>query len=658
MNPFHELYVGERISSSEFVSIFSTVLIDQAAPLFQPGNVVLAGVQGSGKSMLFKLLLPEIRQEYAKAGAAFPVPAKMRRFIGAGINLNQSQATQFGLRKDPRDPNLRALLFGDFLNYYVASDLLKSISTIANGEASVADELNVHFDRDRQNALVEFLREDACWNGWLDGLESIELVRKRLADRLVHYRQFMHYNREKLGDDVLSTTTAVGEPIAAVVRALRSADVMPPDVNVYVHVDQYEEIGTISSDVESPDYRSVVNRALNLRDPTVSYRIGTRAYAWHARANIFGTTAKLEQQRDYKFVDLDEKLRRHENATGIFPVFAKDVFARRMRQNGIAELDCPPEDMLGRVLGASLDPTDKAKIYGGKRPERALKLPDDWPDAVKRRLRKITSDDPLSGRLGEAWGRQKGVDQLADLESPWAVRDQQWWRKERVELALAQIASTTQSKPIWSGETEVLELSGGNILVFLSICQIIWDMAVQSNNLSDDTPAFPIDRRWQTVAIHKASEYWVGKILQEFGNSGDRHKLIRYFGQMFSRSLLDDRRMSNPGHNGFSTKDSDLEKFSKVKCILDEAGEFGNLLRDFHTTKERDRAARTKWYLSPIYCPSLRLPHVRTKEPQYVRAVDVESWMIQADILPSDGPQKLQRRAKRAPLLDLMDDNG
>ena len=56
INPFFELYVGDRLSSSEFVNIFSPFLVEHAEALFLPGNVVVKGVQGSGKSMLLKLV--------------------------------------------------------------------------------------------------------------------------------------------------------------------------------------------------------------------------------------------------------------------------------------------------------------------------------------------------------------------------------------------------------------------------------------------------------------------------------------------------------------------------------------------------------------------------------------------------------------------------
>jgi hypothetical protein len=659
INPFHELYVGERISSREFVSIFSTALVEHAAPLFIPGNVVLAGVQGSGKSMLFKLLHPEVRQEYANAREPFPVPHATSRFIGAGINLNTSEATQFGLRSWPNDPVQRGLLFGDFFNYVIAVDLLKTVETLANGPIEVAEELGIRLDEGRKAALAEALASDDVWYGYLSAATCFDDLRSRMTRRLAYYRQFMHGNRDALDESISQTKTGVGEPISAVARTLKSCGVVPNDVNVFIHVDQYEEIGTISTGAEELDYRSVVNRAINRRDPAVSYRIGTRAYAWHQHARIFGTSAKLEQERDYKFIDLDEKLRRHEDrASWIFPAFARDVFTRRVRQTGITNFDADNSNPLLQVLGQSISAELKAKEYAGKNPERVLRIPRGWPDKVADRLRTIARADPLSARLGEAWIRQKGVEGTDAEQPPWETRKAQWWKKERIELALAQIASSTQQRPIWSGEDDVIGLSGGNILAFLSICQLIWDLACQTGKTADAAPEFPIRSGIQSIGILKASEYWLNKILQEFGNSGDRFKLVRHLGKEFSREMLNDRKMSYPGHNGFSVKDAELESNEPVHALLVAAGEFGNLLMLPHTTKERDRAPRTKWYLSPIYCPYFRLPFNRTKEPIYAGISEVEDWMIDAGIFKGDGKRrrKPQKRIAEAPLFEGFDD--
>ena len=56
-----------------------------------------------------------------------------------------------------------------------------------------------------------------------------------------------------------------------------------------------------------------------------------------------------------------------------------------------------------------------------------------------------------------------------------AMQEKIWWKKERIELALVQIAGRCQQRPLWSGFCELIALSGGNILTFLSICQFIWD---------------------------------------------------------------------------------------------------------------------------------------------------------------------------------------
>jgi len=82
-----------------------------------------------------------------------------------------------------------------------------------------------------------------------------------------------------------------------------------------------------------------------------------------------------------------------------------------------------------------------------------------------------------------------------------------------------------------------------------------------------------------------------------------------------------------PGHNGFSLAQSELEDRPLLRSFLNELSDYGNLLQFGHTTKEKDRKARTKWYPNPILCPTFRLPYKRLKEPLYVRASDVEAWI-------------------------------
>jgi hypothetical protein len=641
-NPFFELYVGDRLSSEEYVTIFSPFLVESAEPLFVPGNIVVTGVQGSGKSMLLSLLRPDIRLSYAKGNMEFPVAKRMRNFIGAGINLAHSNAIDFGYRRFEGEESEVALLFGDFVNYSIALDLLSSVQKLSECAVS-SDEIGIVFDKPRREALAGIIRKHDVWEGYLAKCQDLRDIEGRMRLRINSYRSFLHMNDQEFKQEIRETKTAIGDPISALVQSLVQSEIIKPQTNVFVHVDQYEELANITYGPNSAiDYRAVINRALAKRDRLVSYRIGTRGHAWHGHAKIFGVQAKLEEERDYKFIDLDEKLRRNENVRGwIFPPFAADVFARRLRYAELTESQ-DGAALLKHVFGDGLTQEQKAMRYAGKSPARAVRLDDNWPPSIKTDLLKLAESNPLSARLGEAWILQKGVVPNV-LEEPWNEKGRQWWKKERIDLALLQIAGRCAQRPFWCGRTEVIDLSGGNILIFMSICQIIWDVWLQIGNGNPERKIRlqEIEPGVQAVGVLRASEYWLKKISQETGRSGERLRFVRGIADKFGMALLSSRKLSNPGHNGFSVADEDLDRSPDVKDFLEELSDYGNLLVLKHTTKEKDRRSRRKWYLNPILCPNFKLPYKRLKEPRYVTAAEVADWMREFGIKPQGDPEQL-----------------
>ena len=128
LNPFHDLYLSEAISEDALVEIFSPNIVNLAGAVFEPGNVIVRGLQGTGKTMLLNLLRPESRIAYKKAGVKFPVPKERAKFIGAGVNLRKCGALEFAqhLQKDSDERQVQELelLFGDFINYWVVSDII------------------------------------------------------------------------------------------------------------------------------------------------------------------------------------------------------------------------------------------------------------------------------------------------------------------------------------------------------------------------------------------------------------------------------------------------------------------------------------------------------------------------------------------------------
>lgn len=656
-NPFFEVYAGDRMTSNEFVNIFSPYLVDHAQPLFIPGNVVVKGVQGSGKSMLLTLLKSEVRLEYARAGANFPVKGTMGTFIGAGVNLAHDNAMDFGYRAVSDDAKETAVFFADFVNYKIILDLFRSLRTLQAAKGLPhAPEINL--DADREAAFVKDVQSAAAFQGALLGCQSIGDLEQRISERLNAYVRFLHRNDDRLDESIRRSKTDMGTPISTMVSALKKAGVVQEQTPVFVHIDQYEELENIAAaDVPVPDYRAVINRALARRDPTVSYRIGTRGHAWRNHGHIQGTSARLEEERDYKFVDLDLLLKRQENVkTWVFPGFVADVFARRIRHVGLAPKDSDGDVLLDTIFGEGMTPAAKARRYGGRNPRRAVKIDAEWPKDFQDALIALSETDPLEARLIEARALQKTEKsaptgrRILPRELSMAVHEEverEWWRKARIELALVQIAGRCQERPIWSGRDEIIDLSGGNILTFLNIGANIWETQGQLGRQSGTPNLAQIAADIQAIGIFKASDYWLKKISRETGHSGDRSRFAKQLGEEFARRLHGDRQMSNPGHNGFSVLDDELaaKEFRHVGFLLEEMVDYGTLISSSHTTKEKDRRARTKFYLNPVLCPHFKIHYKRLKEPIYVHATDVEDWMRDAGLAVPESSRTRRSRA-------------
>lgn len=134
----------------------------------------------------------------------------------------------------------------------------------------------------------------------------------------------------------------------------------------------------------------------------------------------------------------------------------------------------------------------------------------------------------------------------------------------------------------------------------------------------------------QSVSILKASKAWVEMIYEQSGRSAERARFVTNVGSILRKKLLDDKNLSYPGANGFSLFDRDLDEFPEVRAFLEELADYGNVLMLPHTSKSSDRKLRTKFYFHPIFCPSLGLPYVRTKEPYYAKIGEVAGWIYES----------------------------
>ena len=648
-NPFHEQFVTETIAPREFVDLFSSTLLPQTRSLFMPGNVVLKGVRGSGKSMLLSLLKPSVRVAYARASQTFPLEGALGNFFSAGINLTRSGFGMFGQRtltatQGDVGKQILALCAADFFNYWVVLDILDGIVYLSDEQRKSPGVAfpTINPDRSLWNEFALKLAHDDCWFGHLEGIRDWSSLQEAIRKRITSYRAYFNFNRDEIGDAITNTKTTIGDPISATVDLLRSTEICAQDTEFLIRIDQYEELfyldGTLRHLGLQDIFRGRIDKALATRDPRVSYRIGTRGYAWRAGVDQSWTSVKLEEGRDYKLIDLDDILRRNENTSGwVFPRFADDVFSRRLRHTQVAVKNTAVAD----IMGKGLTQTEKAIKYAGTRPHRAIVFETTWPEKWKSFLRTLALSDPLSARFGEAWARQRGkstiVNNVPLAPFPWDSKSTDVWRRERYQHALMQIAGACSQRVTYSGHADIIGVSGSNISVFLTICGQIWNswLASLRHELGSVTPESVIPTENQSVGILEASTRYYDNISQD---GKHLQLLVSFIGTTLNYKLYNDRPLSYPGHNGFSLRLEDYQNNDKVRAVLDQLTDLGHLLDSAHTTKEKDRRPRKKWYLSPILAPMFDLPYIRKKEPWYIHSADVEEWIDKS--YSGETPQK------------------
>ena len=209
-----------------------------------------------------------------------------------------------------------ALLFGDFINYWVANDLLDSIELISNdSETEIFHELQIDAHPLRLDNFAKELALCPCWFGGLHGTTSYKDLRERIARRIFAYRSFLNYNSD-LPKWIISSKTSAGEPIAEMADILKRFEIVPDDIPVLIRIDQFEDLmgierGTVDS--AGIAFRQVVMKMISERDSRISYRVGSRPYALYPDFNVFRASSPAEELRNFKILDIGDLFRGRES---------------------------------------------------------------------------------------------------------------------------------------------------------------------------------------------------------------------------------------------------------------------------------------------------------------------------------------------------------
>jgi hypothetical protein len=645
-NPFQTLYLTEAVVDPErFASLFSPLIIKgEVERLFKLGNTVLQGSNGTGKTMLLRLFSPDVRAAMMAHQVRLSLPDDLFASLSIGINFVHAGFGVLGHRRVSPDHEANVALWqmmtADLLNYSLVYELLTTLNYL-NGDkgTQLRERIDLQLNRATLDAYADWLSRRDCWFGALEGNSQYEPLLGALRERIQSYRAFINWNIKSVPREIMESKTRPGAPISEARKGLAVVGILSADVPFIVTVDQYETLANIDFEPTRTGQSigralcQVVNAFLATRDPSVSYKVGVRPYAWKVEPRYLGSNTQLELGRDYQMVDLDVILQRHENTAWAFPKFAEDVAGRR-----IASLLGGPSQDYQRWLPKRLEhlqPGEELDRYCAREKDRLLPGEPAWGAEWNAFLRELYEADKFEARLAEVWsyqitGRGESLPAIAAArrDRPWS---RPWWQKERQEAILMQSASRCRQRRVYSGWDMIMTLTGANILVFLSICREIWDIWARSRDAGDISEKISAEK--QSQAIRLVSESWMKK-QEEFPGGKDRRDFVIRFGIGARKALLDDYGLAYPGHNGFSLLTEDYEAASDVTAFLDNATDFGALITSPHTTKERDRRPRRKWYLFPILCPQFEIPATRTKEPYYAELSEIREWINTPGLTP------------------------
>ncbi len=653
-NPFRSALVTELLENVDlYRDIFSdNILVGQACSVFQPGNVVVTGPQGSGKSMILNLTRLKVLAHLSLNEETWPkiLNQDVPPFLGISINLTRAAFYTFGKRSISKamnrahDPLLDTEGAADFISQYLFIEFIKSVNILKEKDyENLRHWLGISIDDLENEAIVSEIANWPCWKSYYANCSSWNALLEKSMNRLDTWRRFLNTDIDEIPQAIWTTKAQPDNVLHSIGNLIREISKAKKAASLFVYIDQYEVLKELNTS-HGVELQRLINTLIKSRDPVVFYKIGARTYDWGQELKITGSESRIEIQRDYSIVNLaDVLISTEDKRSRNYQDFAIDVACRRLK--ALQDLEFNPKDF--KTAFGKWNAFEEATLYF-KSSKKAQKTIINLPVEIKNSIIRICGKgaSSLEYRLASAWSLQK-VQRKQDIfavckqlrEKPWFAN--KWWVKERKEIGLVQIASHANSQRRYYGWDTLCFLSGGNITVFLLLCSEIWDVAARQG--IHPVRQNPLNPRIQTEGILRASTNWRERDRNEDEGSR-RYYAINRIGKAIYESIRKDIALSNPGHTGFSLSEDELYRVDdenlKVKRFIEDAVSWAIIEERHHTSKNKGDFTRRKYYLHPILSPYFKIPIKRVKEPYYTNIESVSSW-IYSDKIVDFGKSKL-----------------
>lgn len=612
------------------------ILIGETLTVFRPINSVLVGPQGSGKSMILNLLRYRVLSEYVSADEVHGELDFVKPFVGISINLQRAYFQAFGRRSAAKppgsDPDVDASCAADYLNHFLFAEFLRALRFLLSSSGEqLAQWMKLSRSRSHEATLCDSMSSWRCWYGFYKGATTIDELLAKCETRIDSWRRFLNAAVDDVPEEIWATKTMIGEPLHYIGNLLQEMPQKGEQLPFYVVIDQYEVLPELNP-THGTILQRVVNTLIKARDPVVFFKIGARTHDWGRELRVWGAESRIELQRDYILIDLNDALMRNENtARSTFSDLAADVALKRLREEGGFDVT---KEAVALLFGSETS-EQEAWSYFSKNKENKIAAYGNMPKQFLTELGTQCGPDasPLELRLASAWVLQRigRGDSLSRIRRE--MRSQPWrrssWRKERVLAALFQIASIARSKKHYSGWTTIVDLSGANIAAFLLLASEVWDMATKFGHAPVDAQGRPntIPRDVQSDGIRVASYKWVQRDRLETTGGSRRYAVLSRLGPAIHDAVVEDQALSNPGHTGFSLREMDIDKDRAVCEFLRNGVSWAILEERPHTSKNAGDTTRRKFYLHPLLSPAFDVPHRRVKEPLYINLRQAIDWL-------------------------------